>query len=147
MKKIVKAAKTAVPALLWLYPETVCPIRLILAIDALADRLGRALPTRMALDRQVVSGYRQKLEHRGSVLIDGFRQHVGIAAARLDALSPVAVLARGYALARTDEGQVVKRVKEAPIGSGLRVTVSDGDIDCTVTGHVVPELKLDLEWS
>ena len=127
------------------------PMRLFssdaLAIDALADRLGRALPTRMALDRQVVSGYRQKLEHRGSVLIDGYRQQVGIAAAQLDALSPVAVLARGYALARTNEGQVVKRVSDAPIGSDMRVTVSDGDINCTVKGHVVPELKLDLEWS
>ena len=47
---------------------------------------------------------------------------------RLEALSPQAVLARGYAIvSRKDDGMIVSRVSRA--GDKMKVKVSDGEFD------------------
>ena len=48
--------------------------------------------------------------------------------ARLDALSPLKVLARGYAVARDTDGQVLKRVAQLPSGKEFRLRVTDGEV-------------------
>ncbi|MEW6242572.1 MAG: exodeoxyribonuclease VII large subunit, partial [Chloroflexota bacterium] len=54
-------------------------------------------------------------------------------ARRLEALSPLAVLERGYALVtREVDGGLVTRVAEARAGASLRVRVSDGQFGVTV---------------
>lgn len=50
------------------------------------------------------------------------------------ALSPTAVLQRGYAICRLPDGTVVRRVDEVAAGDDLRVTLSDGDIAARVAG-------------
>ena len=49
--------------------------------------------------------------------------------ARLDALSPLKVLARGYAVARGTDGQVLKRVAQLPSGKEFRLRVTDGEVN------------------
>ena len=49
--------------------------------------------------------------------------------ARLDALSPLKVLARGYAVARDDNGTILKRVAQLPAGKEFRLRVTDGEVD------------------
>ena len=49
--------------------------------------------------------------------------------ARLDALSPLRVLARGYAVARDENGQVLKRVGQLPSGKAFRLRVTDGEVN------------------
>ena len=48
--------------------------------------------------------------------------------ARLDALSPLSVLARGYAVARDAEGRVLRRVAQFPPGRAFRLRVTDGEV-------------------
>jgi exodeoxyribonuclease VII large subunit len=56
------------------------------------------------------------------------KQHLGGTGKRLDALSPLAVLGRGYAvLTRKDDGGVVSRVAQA--SSEMKVRVSDGEFE------------------
>jgi exodeoxyribonuclease VII large subunit len=54
-------------------------------------------------------------------------------AARLDSLSPLAVLGRGYAVV-WDESRtrVVRRSSEVKAGDGVRVTLSEGELTCEV---------------
>ena len=52
-------------------------------------------------------------------------------AASLDALSPLKVLSRGYAIPR-GPGGVVKSVKDVTPGDELDLTLSDGSLRCTV---------------
>jgi len=54
-------------------------------------------------------------------------------AAKLDALSPLKVLTRGYAMVQTGEGNVVRSAKQAEIGDDLQITLQDGAISATVT--------------
>jgi exodeoxyribonuclease VII large subunit len=55
------------------------------------------------------------------------------AAARLDALSPLKVLGRGYAIATRDDGTAVRSGADVRPGDALHVRVSDARIDATVT--------------
>jgi exodeoxyribonuclease VII large subunit len=55
--------------------------------------------------------------------------------ARLDALNPLAVLRRGYAVVRR-EGQLVRSVAQVSPGDRLSVRVSDGEFDATARSGV-----------
>ncbi len=52
-------------------------------------------------------------------------------ASKLDAMSPLKVLGRGYSIVRKTDGQVVKSVNDVRRGDGLTVSVTDGSINCT----------------
>src|SRR5215212_735654 len=55
---------------------------------------------------------------------------------RLEALSPLAVLGRGYAVVtRKDDGSVVSRVAQTQPGQGVTIRVSDGQINAEVKDH------------
>lgn len=55
-------------------------------------------------------------------------------AARLDSLSPLAVLGRGYAVVWNESRtRVIRKATETKPGDTLRVTLSDGELTCDVT--------------
>ena len=53
-------------------------------------------------------------------------------AASLDALSPLKVLSRGYAVA-TAGGEVIKSAEDADVGDKINVRLAEGSLDCLVT--------------
>lgn len=53
-------------------------------------------------------------------------------AAKLDALSPLKVLSRGYAVA-TKDGSVISSVHSVEINDKINVMLSDGSVDCIIT--------------
>ena len=53
--------------------------------------------------------------------------------AKLDAMSPLKVLTRGYAMAQDDAGQVIRSVSQDSAGDRITVRLSDGSVDATVT--------------
>ena len=54
---------------------------------------------------------------------------------KLDAMSPLKVLTRGYAMAQTESGDVIKTVKQVNPGESIRVAISDGVLTAQVS-HV-----------
>ena len=63
-------------------------------------------------------------------------------AASLDALSPLKVLGRGYAVARDENGTILRAAEEASVGEKIEVLLGQGSLMCTVdeqrtggTGH------------
>lgn len=54
-------------------------------------------------------------------------------AASLDAMSPLKVLSRGYAIAADGEGKMIKSIKSIEKGDALSLRFSDGEAECTVT--------------
>jgi exodeoxyribonuclease VII large subunit len=60
---------------------------------------------------------------------DTFRQLAAIKISRLEALSPLAVLARGYSVARSaSKKEVIKSVEDIPVNGIMETIVSDGSI-------------------
>ena len=66
-------------------------------------------------------------------LVPRFAQQVALSASRLDDLSPLAVIGRGYAIARTGTGAIVKSVAQVSPGDPITVAVADGTISARVT--------------
>lgn len=51
---------------------------------------------------------------------------------KLDAMSPLKVLTRGYSMAQSERGVVIRSVSQISIGERIRIRVSDGSISATV---------------
>ena len=54
------------------------------------------------------------------------------AVSKLDAMSPLKVLTRGYAMTQNAQGQVVRSVKQVELGERLSIRLSDGELSATV---------------
>ncbi len=61
------------------------------------------------------------------------QQSLTNAAAKLDALSPLATLKRGFSIATQKDKNIVHSVKQVKKGEELNLQVMDGNISCTVT--------------
>ena len=64
------------------------------------------------------------------------KQHVHYAA-KLDALSPLKVLSRGYSVLQNDIGEPIKDIGQVNIGDNIRVTLTGGTLDCRVEHKVI----------
>jgi exodeoxyribonuclease VII large subunit len=60
------------------------------------------------------------------------RQRLGLAAASLDALSPLAVLQRGYAIALDSKGQLLRDAKSVSPGDEVRLRLARGRLQTRV---------------
>jgi exodeoxyribonuclease VII large subunit len=65
------------------------------------------------------------------LMLDRRNERISLAAGKLDSLSPLGVLSRGYAIAFDGHGRVIKRAADVNPGEKVRVRVSDGEMDCT----------------
>jgi len=60
------------------------------------------------------------------------RARFGIAAGKIDALSPLGILQRGFALCRDIKGRIIKKSGEVAPGDRVRVTLASGELNCQV---------------
>ena len=66
-------------------------------------------------------------------VIHGHKQRYIAATAKLDAMSPLKVLTRGYAMVQNEDSIVVRSVKQTKPGEKLSVSLGDGVLTTTVT--------------
>lgn len=62
-----------------------------------------------------------------------YQSKLAQAAATLDALSPLATLHRGFAIASDQNGRILRDVTSIGIGDSVRVRLSTGSLECDVT--------------
>jgi exodeoxyribonuclease VII large subunit len=55
-----------------------------------------------------------------------------VTAASLDALSPLAVLKRGYSIAQDEQGRLVREARSVGVGDHLRLQLAEGSLRCRV---------------
>ena len=97
-----------------------------------------ALPERLCASTSGLGGKRHALEmassrlgHEGRSLLTEPQAALGRAAASLDALSPLKVLGRGYAIAYGEDGVATSAASFKP-GDAIRVRMADGNVSATV---------------
>jgi exodeoxyribonuclease VII large subunit len=66
--------------------------------------------------------------------IETAKQQLAMAAAALDAMSPLKVLERGYAIAHDSQGHVVREASAVSIDDALRLRLWKGIVNCRVEG-------------
>jgi exodeoxyribonuclease VII large subunit len=101
-------------------------------LDGAAQRLQQALPVRLQRDQQLTCTMRARLALLGANLLSPFQSAVGLNAAQLDSLSPLAVLARGYSIAHDQSGRVINGVDAVDLNQQIVVRLADGFLGCTV---------------
>ena len=125
-------------------------------MDAMSESMAAALNRQIKSARQQLSvlsqspalssptGYldqkRQKLQLLENKLVSNetrmleikHRQFVALTS-KLDAMSPLKVLTRGYAMAQTADGTVLKSVHQVEPGSTVHITLGDGKFTADVT--------------
>jgi exodeoxyribonuclease VII large subunit len=88
----------------------------------------------LSADRARFAAARQRLGTAAVRTLERNRAHLATAVGRLEALSPLAVIGRGYSVLRDARGRVVRVRADAPPGSALQARVGDGWLDLTATG-------------
>lgn len=94
-------------------------------------------------DKRLLLDYTQrKLSSLAQAQTAQRAQRFASLAASLDALSPLKVLGRGYAVARDENGTILRAAEEASVGEMIEVLLGQGSLMCTVdeqrtggTGH------------
>ena len=102
-----------------------------LLVDDLRRRMGLALSHEAERARRRLDAQAGRLPQALKARTAGQRGRLGRLAAGLDALSPLKVLGRGYAIARRGE-DVVSSIAQAEPGDRLEVLVSDGALSCLI---------------
>jgi len=99
----------------------------------LADPMGYVEERRMLLDyqsRRLLHGLERSLAEE--------KVRFGRMAAALDALSPLKVLGRGYAIARSEDGTVLTAPEQVQVGQAVDLRLRDGSLVCRVEERKCP---------
>src|SRR6267378_4568823 len=98
-------------------------------VKGLGERMSpRGLRRSVETNREQLERMHDALSALGSREILRHRDHLAAVGRRLDLLSPLATLQRGYAIAEREDGHIVARATEVEEGAALAVRFQDGRI-------------------
>jgi exodeoxyribonuclease VII large subunit len=103
-------------------------------LSLLAERLRRHDPSlRIATTQRRLQQSVERLRRGAAQVISARQTRLNRATARLEALSPVAVLSRGYALVYAADGTLLRSVADTAAGQNIRARLAEGTLDAQVT--------------
>ncbi len=107
--------------------------------ENVAERRGglrRAMDGKLGPLRQTLDVALARLERSMRQAAERRRRDVGASSGRLQALSPLGTLARGYAVAHTIEGRILARAGDFSAGLAFLLRLADGSVRCEARGPV-----------
>ena len=145
-------APTPSAAIAHLVPDR---MELLAQLEALETRLQRNLTSRLqmqranveALEKQLSPTRRKEAIYQLYQLVDGLeatcqkamnhriesaKNELQTVASRLNGLSPLATLERGYSISRNSAGDIVTSSQQVEVGEQLSIDLSEGRLTCTV---------------
>ena len=81
---------------------------------------------------QLALHLQQRLGDLSTAQISRKRERFASLAASLDAMSPLKVLGRGYAVARGENGEILRSAGDVELGDHIQVKLGRGILGCTV---------------
>ena len=82
--------------------------------------------------REVLARHHQALRSGMESFLREHRSRFELAAGRLNALSPLAILQRGYSICRDGEGKIIKEAAAVVPGAAVSVRLAKGSLHCSV---------------
>ena len=102
-------------------------------LENLAHKRVLTDPSAFLQDRKMYLDFvQQKLAGAARMTLEGDERRFAQLAAKLDAMSPLKVLGRGYAMAQLEDGTVLRSAQQADIGDRVQVRLGEGTLSCTV---------------
>ena len=116
-------------------------------LENLRRRLGTLAEKRVMTDhlayvqdrRMELVHVQQRLADLSGALVGRKRERFSALAASLDAMSPLAVLGRGYAMVQDGQGRILKSDREVRPGDTVTVTLGEGGFTAAVTERTPPQ--------
>jgi exodeoxyribonuclease VII large subunit len=102
------------------------------SLVALQRRLYTHPPMRLERARAELDRIDKRLDARLRDALEKRRREFGVAVGKLEAMSPLKVLQRGYSLTRKPDGTVVTDAAQVEAGEPVKVRLSRGELDCVV---------------
>jgi exodeoxyribonuclease VII large subunit len=65
-------------------------------------------------------------------VFESAKNKLSVVCGKMDALSPLMVLSRGYSITRSSEKEIIKSISGVKPGDMLEITVTDGSMICSV---------------
>lgn len=116
--------------------ELLCTQKIKLSRERLARLASsRSLTSPMNLidDKRMALGVtEEKLYSRMEKILERKKAMLGASAAKLDALNPLSVVARGYSAVFADDGKLIKSVEQTKVGETVSFMLTDGKISAEV---------------
>ena len=97
-------------------------------VRSLGGRLSDALEDRVDRQGRRLRGHADGLRLRATRVVERRRARVERVAGRLEALSPLGVLARGFAVARAADGRALARRDAFTVGESFELLLTDGRV-------------------
>ncbi len=88
----------------------------------------RSPAAKLADNRVLLDDMTKHLIRNTKLILDRKREEIKAAAGRLDAMSPLAVLGRGYSIAKSKDGTVIRQRGDAVSGTEFELILSDGSV-------------------
>lgn len=103
-------------------------------LDALQTRCSAETVTDMIAEKRMTTDALHKnAQHAFDILYESYHSRFALQAGRLNALSPLAALARGYSYAATPNGTPLTSVGQLAPQTAFVLHMQDGTADCTAT--------------
>ena len=110
------------------------------SLEALAGKRVMTDPMAPVQDkRMLLEHLRKELSHSAMNRLAGPRRRTAELAASLDALSPLKVLGRGFALVTSPDGGILRRAQDVPVGSEITARLREGALRCRVEEAIKEE--------
>lgn len=98
--------------------------------SALEKLTPKSPKNRLADNRILLDDLFKQLTRNIKLILGKKSDEVKSAAGRLNAMSPLAVLGRGYSIAKDADGTIIRRVQDVTMGSKFNLIMSDGIAKC-----------------
>ncbi len=110
-------------------------------LASLSDKRVLQSPVHYVQDRRLrLDVWRERLQAVMAGRLAEAKNRFARTAGKLDAMSPLSVLGRGYAIAQDGKGKALKSIKQVKAGDRVTVRLNDGRVDCDV--HSIEEERL-----
>lgn len=86
----------------------------------------------IARNREILAGKRNRLHSAARTWLQNRRSRLELQVGRIHALSPLAILKRGYAICRNEQGAILREAAEAVCGDRVEVMLARGRLGCRV---------------
>ena len=101
-------------------------------LDVLTEKLGRTMANRLTKEAGQLALCRQRLSTAENAVLAGERKRLETSAARLDAMSPLKVLSRGYSITEDDRGTAIVAASSLHPGDHITIRFHRGSADARV---------------
>ena len=102
-----------------------------LRIDNTIQKISNIINGSFVANKNKTEMYQQRLNNLADNIFTEKSKAFSVNVAKLDALSPLKVMTRGYSVAQGTKG-IIKSVSDAKTGDEITIKVADGTLDCMV---------------